>query len=61
MARHLPHRPSLEHLRNEAKALLKMHRSGAASACGTLRLLRRFAGASDEEILSARLSLHEVQ
>jgi len=61
MTRRLPSRPSLEHLKCQAKDLLKAHRRGDPSACKTLRLLHRFAKASDEEILSADLALHEAQ
>ncbi|MDY7010657.1 MAG: hypothetical protein SVV80_07885 [Planctomycetota bacterium] len=61
MTRSLPPRPTLEHLKKEAKALLKAHKAGNAKACDTLRLLRRFAKASDEEILSADLALSETQ
>lgn len=61
MSRSLPPSPSLEHLRNEAKALLKAHKRADPQVCGRLRALRRFAGASDEEILAAPLSLQETQ
>ncbi len=61
MSRLLPIHPDLEHLKNEAKALLKAHDRGDASACAALRRLRRFAGAADAEILAATLSLTEIQ
>ncbi len=61
MARSLPSRPNLDHLRHEAKAILKAHRRGDKSVCETLRLLHRFADAPDQEILSGHLALHEVQ
>ena len=61
MARVLPPEPSLDYLKNEAKYLLKGHKATDSSVCTTLRLLRRFADASDGEILGSNLSLHETQ
>ncbi len=61
MLRQLPANPNLERLKNEAKALLKAHQSGELSICSTLRQLRRCHSLSDEEILSARVSLQEAQ
>lgn len=57
----LPPDPSLEHLKGQAKALLKAQRNGNPSACPTFRRLNRFACACDSEILSAKLNLHEAQ
>ena len=48
MPRRRPPHPNLEHLRNEAKALLKAQRRGDTAACQTLRLLNRFAKATDK-------------
>jgi hypothetical protein len=50
----LPLQPNLEHLRNEAKALLKAHAARDAGVSGTLRLLHRFEKATDAEILNSR-------
>ena len=61
MTRILPPQPNLDHLKNEAKALLKSHRASQASACKTLRLLHCFRHSSDEQILGADLALHEAQ
>jgi hypothetical protein len=61
MARSLPERPSLEHLRKQAKDILQAHKAGNASACAGLRRLHRFADASDEQILAADFSLKDVQ
>jgi hypothetical protein len=61
MTRFLPPQPDLEHLRNEAKGLLKALEAGDASVCPTLRRLKRFAGAADSEILSASVALTEAQ
>ena len=56
----LPLQPNLEHLRNEAKALLKAHAARDAGVSGTLRLLHRFEKATDAEILAAELALSEA-
>jgi len=61
MAPQLPSRPSLEHLKNQAKDLLKAHRAGDRAACETLHVLRRFGGASDEDIVASDVTLQEVQ
>ncbi|MCK4283865.1 MAG: hypothetical protein KAX44_06080 [Candidatus Brocadiae bacterium] len=61
MAPQLPSRPSLEHLKRQAKDLLKAHREGDRTACETLHVLRRFGGASDEDILASDVTLQEVQ
>ncbi len=61
MGRILPPQPSLEHLRNEAKALLKAHARGDASACPTLRRVHRFQESSDAQVLSAEVALAEAQ
>ncbi|HUU22855.1 MAG TPA: hypothetical protein VM389_10005, partial [Phycisphaerae bacterium] len=57
----LPTHPSLEHLRKQAKDLLRAQRAGDPSACGVLRRLRRFADQPDERILTAQVALSEVQ
>ena len=61
MTRSLPPKPSLRYLHEEAKDLLKAQRHRLASACPTLRLLRRFENASHEQILSSHVALHEAQ
>ena len=57
----LPERPNIEHLRKQAKQLLKAHKAGDPSACSTLRRLHRFTNATDEQILAAPFTLKEVQ
>lgn len=57
----LPERPSLDYLRKQAKRLLKRHKARNPEACPILRHLHRFADASDEAVLSAEVSLVEVQ
>jgi len=61
MSKSLPSRPNLNHIKKEAKALLKAHKAGNPGVCGTLRHLARLRDASDEEILAASVSLQEVQ
>lgn len=57
----LPARPNIDHLRKQAKQLLKAHNAGDPSACSTLRRLHRFTNATDDEILAAPFTLKEVQ
>ncbi len=57
----LPSSPSLKHLKNEAKAILKAHKAGDASCCDVLRKLNRFADATDADILAADVPLKQVQ
>jgi len=61
MSQSLPKAPNLEQLRKQAKDLLKAHRARDRSVCPTLRCLRPFAQASDEEILAAEVSLTDAQ
>jgi len=61
MARLLPPQPSVETLKKQAKSLLAEHKAGDASCCETLHLHSRFADASDPDILSAKVSLQQVQ
>lgn len=60
-ARQLPSKPSLEHLRKEAKALLKTHKKGDPSCSSVLRHLHQFESQPDDAILKADVSLQEVQ
>jgi hypothetical protein len=57
----LPHEPSTEHLRKEAKSILKAHTESNPHVCETLRFLDRFTNNTNESILSATLQLQEVQ
>lgn len=62
MARFLPPHASLEHLRNEAQALLKAHRQGQdGEAAPVLRHLHRFAQAGERDLQAATVSLAEMQ
>ena len=61
MSQPLPPSPSIEHLKNEAKSLLKAHRRRDVGACQTLRATPALAGATDEEILATPLALHDAQ
>jgi len=61
MSRPLPDQPSLEHLKHEAKALVKAHKQGDPSICQTLRHVPRLRDCSDSEVLAAEVSLQEAQ
>ena len=61
MSKSLPSRPNLDHIKNEAKALLKAHKDGSPGVCGTLRHLARLRDTPDKEILAASVSLQEAQ
>ena len=61
MTRSLPTSPSLRHLRNEARSILNTHKRGDASCCRVLRNLREFMDLSDTDVLSADISLTQVQ
>ena len=62
VTRSLPPRPSLEHLKKQAKDLLKAHKSGDSEVCLRIRRsLSRLSNASDSEILRAKISLVEAQ
>lgn len=61
MLRILPPDPHLDHLKSEAKALLRAHGARDPAVCTVLRLLHRFKDASDQEILQASIALNEAQ
>lgn len=61
MTRSLPSTPNLRYLKEESKDILKAHKNGDASCCGTLRHLRQFKRKTDKEVLQARIGLQEVQ
>jgi ankyrin repeat protein len=62
MPRQLPARPHLDQLKNQAKDLLKGHKSGDAEALRRIRESHpRFAQASFEAIAAARLTLSGAQ
>ena len=58
----LPTRPNLEHLRNQAKDLLKAYRSGQPSAIERFRIsLSRYSGLTDQKLRQLSLSLADAQ
>jgi hypothetical protein len=61
MSKSLPDQANIDHLKNEAKALLRAHRQGDPTVCAILRQLPQHAGATDEDILAAKLPLQKVQ
>ena len=61
MTRQLPSRANLDHLKHEAKSILKAHRSGDSSVCTTLRHLPGLERASEAMLLAAKFPLQKVQ
>ena len=61
MTRPMSPRPDLDQLKCQAKELLKAQRAHDPAACAVLRHLRRFADATDAEILQASVTLSEAQ
>jgi hypothetical protein len=60
--RALPPKANLDHLKYQAKDLLREHRQGDLAAAQRIREFHpRFAGASDEQIFNARLRLSDAQ
>src|SRR6266404_338362 len=60
--RRLPSNPNLDHLKYQAKDLLKEHAARDAGAAQRLREFHpRFRHATDEEILAAQLKLSDAQ
>jgi hypothetical protein len=61
-AKQFPSKPDLNHLKHQAKDLLKRH---AANDCGVAQRIRefnpRFKGATDSEIFAAELRLSDAQ
>jgi hypothetical protein len=61
MSRLLPPNASLRYVKTEAKDCLKAHKQGSASVCRVLRNLNRFGQVADDEILSSKVTLQDVQ
>jgi Lon protease-like protein len=62
MRRDLPTRPSLEHLKKQAKDLLDAHRRGDEEALSRIRAaVPAFAAMSDDELARAEFALHDAQ
>jgi hypothetical protein len=61
MTRSLSPRPNLGQIKKQAKELLKAHGANDRSACQALRLLHRFQGSNDQEILAAAVTLRDTQ
>ncbi|MFT5088572.1 MAG: hypothetical protein ACI8PG_002937 [Planctomycetota bacterium] len=61
-ARTLPPNPSLDHLKKQARDLLKAYQSGDAETLARLRAsVPQLAAASDAEIQNAKFALHDAQ
>ena len=62
MSKRLPTRPNLQHLKKQAKQLLKSHRAGESEASARiLACLPRFSGSDESQVRDAELSLAEAQ
>lgn len=62
MAAALPSHPNLDHLKKQAKDLLKSFKAGDTAVCALLQEhLPRFADLSPDKILAANFSLHDAQ
>lgn len=60
--RRLPPNPNLDHLKHQAKDLLKAHADGDAAAAQRIREFHpRFTAAADAEILASSLKLSDAQ
>jgi hypothetical protein len=59
--RRLPSKPDLRHLKHQVRDLLDDQRAGAPDACQRIREFHpRFRGASDQDIISAELTLADA-
>jgi hypothetical protein len=61
MPHSLPPNPSVRFIQLEAKDILKAHKKGDESTCGTYRLMKRLSDSTDQEILQSAVSLQETQ
>jgi CheY-like chemotaxis protein len=61
MPRNLPINPSVRFIHLEAKDILKSQKKGDASVCATYKMMKRFSGLTDQEILQKSISLQETQ
>ena len=62
MSKRLPPKANLEHLKKQAKDLLRAHRDGEPQACKRIgECLSRLSRTSEEEIRAVEVSLQEAQ
>lgn len=61
MSPSLPPNANLTQLKNQAKDILKAHQRGDLDRCSMLGLLRQFADASGEDVLSTLVKLDDAQ
>lgn len=61
MPQNLPEKLSIEHLKKQAKQLLKAFRSGDSSAFQAFRLIRRYSAMQLPEFLKSPVKLHDAQ
>ncbi|MGH9407978.1 MAG: ankyrin repeat domain-containing protein [Vicinamibacterales bacterium] len=60
-AAQLPDRPNLDHLKRQAKDLLRSARAGDAAALARFRMLPAFAKIADADLARRPLALHDAQ
>ena len=58
MSKNLPTNPSPDHLKKEAKKLLKSFRAGDVSAAKPLRSIKRYSSLPDKDFLKAKVAAH---
>jgi hypothetical protein len=61
MTNQLPYRPSVEHLKKQARDLVLGHKSGDPGVCATLKFLHEFADAADDTVLATPLTRTKAQ
>jgi len=61
MTNQLPWRPSVEHLKKQARDLILGHKDGDPGVCATLKFLHEFADATEDTILSMPLTRTKAQ
>ena len=60
MPENLPEKPSIEHLKKQAKELLNSFRTGDYSTFQKFKLIKRYSSLSKEEYLKSPLRLHDA-
>lgn len=61
MVRSLPPRPTLESLKKQAKGVLHAHQQRDSVGCKSLRLVQRYAGLAEDQLLAAQVGLCDAQ
>ena len=61
MSKSLPTAPNLEHLKKQAKSLLKSHKNHNPECCETLKLLHQLSKLNNDAVFDAKVTLNEAQ